>query len=425
MTTGSEGPNGSAALAALAALGRDGARPPTRAELDQGLNALYSRIAADRVRRRAVARWSLVGAAAVAAALLVLQIAAFSGRRAAIPERLTLAYEIEGGRVLEGGYLRESGHAGIRLRFNEGSRFQLMPGTRGRLREVDRGGARVAIEDGTASFEVTPSSDRKWLVEVGPFLVTVKGTAFTVSWDPPSERFELVLRRGEVEVNGPVSGGSLALRAGQRLVISLARGETLITEEQRAESVVDPSGVPASSAAPSAAPGPSATVASSASARGAGARRWTEALARGQWDRILEDVEHAGLEATLDGATSEELFVLADAARYRRRADLARAALLAARRRFPGSPRALDAAFLLGRVEESGGAGAARAVVWYDEYITRAPAGPYAAEALGRKMTLINELSGPAAARPLAEEYLRRFPKGSYAGPARALLRGP
>jgi hypothetical protein len=215
----------------------------------------------------------------------------------------------------------------------------------------------VAIEDGTASFEVTPSSDRKWLVEVGPFLVTVKGTAFTVSWDPPSERFELVLRRGEVEVNGPVSGGSLALRAGQRLVISLARGETLITEEQRAESVVDPSGVPASSAAPSAAPGPSATVASSASARGAGARRWTEALARGQWDRILEDVEHAGLEATLDGATSEELFVLADAARYRRRADLARAALLAARRRFPGSPRALDAAFLLGRVEESGGPG--------------------------------------------------------------------
>jgi len=427
MTTTSEGPTGSAALASLIALGRDGARSPTRAELDQGLNALYSRIAADRVRRRALARWSLVGAAALVATLLVLQVVSLSGRRAATPEPPALAYEIEGGRVLEGGYLRESGHAGIRLKFNEGSRFQFLPGTRGRLRAVDRAGARLAIENGTASFEVTPSSDRRWLVEVGPFLVTVKGTVFTVSWDPSSERFELSLRRGQVEVSGPVSGGSLALRAGQRLVISLARGETLITEEQPEAVVGGPAPPAAASAASSGAAGPtaSAAVAPSASARGAGARRWADAMASGQWDRVLEDVERAGLAATLDSASSEELFALADAARYRRRPDLARAALLAARRRFPGSPRALDAVFLLGRVEESGGGGASRAVAWYDEYLTRAPAGPYAAEALGRKMTVISELHGSAAARPLAEEYLRRFPKGSYAGPARALLRVP
>jgi len=34
---------------------------------------------------------------------------------------------------------------------------------------------------------------------------------------------------------------------------------------------------------------------------------------------------------------------------------------------------------------------------------------------------LTNELKGRALARPLAEEYLRRFPKGGYAGTARAL----
>jgi TolA-binding protein len=156
-----------------------------------------------------------------------------------------------------------------------------------------------------------------------------------------------------------------------------------------------------------------------------GERRWPDKLASGHWDRILEEVERAGVKATLERSSSEDLFALADAARYRRRTDLARAALLAERRRFPGSPRSLDAAFLLGRVEESGERGMHRAVEWYDEYLARAPAGAYAAEALGRKMILTNELEGSATALPVAEEYLRRFPKGSYAGAARALRRAP
>jgi hypothetical protein len=127
----------------------------------------------------------------------------------------------------------------------------------------------------------------------------------------------------------------------------------------------------------------------------------------------------------LEKASSDDLFAVADAARYRRRMDLARAALLAVKKRFPGSSRALDAAFLLGRVEEANERGLVKAVAWYDEYLRRAPRGTYAAEALGRKMTLTNKLEGAEQARPLAEEYLRRFPNGSYAGSARALRRAP
>jgi len=54
-----------------------------------------------------------------------------------------------------------------------------MPGTRSRLRAVDASGARITIEHGAASFQVTPANDRRWQVDVGRFLVTVKGTAFT------------------------------------------------------------------------------------------------------------------------------------------------------------------------------------------------------------------------------------------------------
>jgi len=333
--------------------------------------------------------------------------------------------------------LRESGHTGIKLLFNEGSKFVLMPGTRGRLRAVDPKGARVAIEQGTASFQVTQSSDRRWLVEVGPFLVTVKGTAFMVSWDPSSERFELRLRHGRVVVSGPVSGGDIALRAGQRLVVNLPKAETLIVEEEPEEAIgefVDapaPRAMTPSALRPSfvrdrpAGPNPSAAPVPSAVAKIEGEHRWADELASGHWDRILEDVERTGTKAALEKASSEDLFALADAARYRRRVDLARAALLAERRRFPGSPRAFDAIFLLGRVEESGERGTTQAIAWYDEYLARAPTGAYAAEALGRKMTLTNELGGSAQAQPIAEEYLRRFPRGSYAGSARALRRVP
>jgi TolA-binding protein len=148
-------------------------------------------------------------------------------------------------------------------------------------------------------------------------------------------------------------------------------------------------------------------------------------LASGHWDRILEEVERTGVDAALNGASSEDLFALADAARYRRRTDLAREALLAERRRFPNSPRAIDALFLLGRVDEARGSGMARAIAWYDEYLVRAPTGSYAAEALGRKMIVTMEAGGAVQARAIAEEYLRRFPKGSYAGTARALIRVP
>ncbi|HEX7597625.1 MAG TPA: hypothetical protein VF518_05385, partial [Polyangia bacterium] len=120
-----------------------------------------------------------------------------------------------------------------------------------------------------------------------------------------------------------------------------------------------------------------------------------------------------------------DLLLLADAARYRRRMGLARDALGAERRRFPGSTRALDATFLLGRVEESSDLGAAKALRWYADYLAQAPGGTFASEALGRKLILTRKLEGRAQARPVAEEYLRSFPNGSYAGTARALLRAP
>ena len=442
MTSSGEN-KGRRALAALADLARGSARTPTRTELDGGLRAVRARLGEAAARRRGrvpvIVAWSLAGTLAVTFVLVAVGVVS-PGRWRAPAAPPALSYRIEGGNVIDGGYLRQSGRAGLKLLFAEGTEFILMPGTRSRLRAVDASGARIAIEDGSASFRVTPTpaGDHRWQVDVGPFLVTVKGTVFTVSWDAATERFELKLRHGRVTVSGPMTGtttgGEIVLRAGQRLLVDLPRGETLISE-QTPDELAAASAAPVRPAEPPAerpstgvdrSAGPGDKPAATAPARKVdGERGWAAALAAGRLDRILSEAERAGVKATLDGASSDDLLALADAARYRRRTDLAREALLAERRRFPDSPRSLEAAFLLGRVEEANDHGLARAVEWYDEYLTRAPAGTYASEALGRKMTLTRKLEGASRARPIAEEYLRRFPGGTYAGPARAFVRVP
>jgi ferric-dicitrate binding protein FerR (iron transport regulator) len=426
MTSGGCDPPGRLAVT-LAELAFEAVTPPTEPELERGLSAVRVRLAAARSRRRLRRRASLAWATAtLLVAATFCGVSALRNRWPTAQPPVALE-RIEHGALLDGGYLSESGHGGIRLSFNEGSSFVLTPGTRGRLREVAKDGARFSLENGAASFQITPNAARRWFVEAGPFLVTVKGTIFSVLWDPVTERFELMLRRGQVVVDGPVAGGGIPLRAGQHLIIALSKAETIITEgisEDTAPRQVASSGPPAPKPAAATKHASVAVAPARPTARtGAGGLGWAQLLAVGRWDRILAEVDRAGLDATLGSASSEDLLALADAARYRRRADLARAALLAQQRRFPGSAGALTTSFLLGRVEELSPDGAARAIALYDEYLARAPRGNFAAEALGRKMILTKDLGGRSEARPIAERYLLQFPSGSYAGAARALAR--
>jgi hypothetical protein len=417
-------------LATLTSLARESMPSATSAQLGRGWATVSSRLASRDVRRRLFLRVSWAGAAACGVTLLALGIVSWSRAHLHSAAPPALVYRIEGGSVLDGGYLRESGSEGVRIRFAEGTEFALAPGARGRLRSVDSAGARIAIETGSASVQVTPRSEAKWLIDAGPFLVTVKGTVFNLSWDPAAEKFELTMQHGQVLVTGPVSQDGIALRAGQRLAVNLPKKETLITELKKEEAW--PGAAPAAPTVDLPTERPAAPEAAAvfappppAGGKGSERRRWAEALAAGDWDQILADVDRMGAKRILAEASNEELSVVADAARYRRRVVLAREALLAERRRFPGSARALDAAFQLGRLEELNERGTARALAWYEEYLRQAPTGTYAAEALGRKMMATSKLQGASRAQPIAEQYLRRFPSGTYAGAARALLNGP
>jgi TolA-binding protein len=135
---------------------------------------------------------------------------------------------------------------------------------------------------------------------------------------------------------------------------------------------------------------------------------------------VVAAAELAGIGAAITSRSAPELKALAQAARYTGRTALALRAWHAIRQRFPGHPAAQQAAFFLGRIhDQQGQAGEARR--WLGVYLTEAPSGVYASEALGRQMML--QQKGPAdVAQRSARQYLDRFPNGAYAKAARSIL---
>jgi hypothetical protein len=414
--------------AALAALARRELGQLAPAAQERGLGAVRARLA---LRRRRWA-WSLgIGglAAAAAMALVVPRLVHRRGEHEGPP----LAFQVDDAALSSDGVIQAAAGMAPALRFGDGTVIAFRPGTQGRLASVDARGAHVAISDGTAAVSVVPRPHARWQIDAGPFSIHVHGTVFTAAWNAAEKRLDVKLQRGAVSVDGPLATGAISMRTGQRLTVSLRESRVLLRPMDEDDAPVA-AAEPTEAAAPAPAPvtrapaprGPEHALREPRENREPREVRpahaaWPAALAAGDFAAIVDEASR-DLVHVLRTASSEDLAALADAARYQRQDDLARRALEAQRQRFHGSPRATDAAFFLGRLDENGGGGLIRALHWYDRYLEEAPSGPYAAEALGRRMVALRELYGVTAARPVAESYVHRFPRGSYAGAAQALL---
>jgi hypothetical protein len=304
------------------------------------------------------------------------------------------------------------------LSFSDGTRIEMAPRARGRVMALNARGGRIAIEDGRAHVDVAHRAGAEWLFQAGPFAITVHGTAFTVGWSASDAHFELRMETGVVSVKGPVSGGEIVLRAGETLSIGLRDGPSTASEPDLPESTAPIS--PAVRATGTAPPEPGRDV-----RRMRAQESWPLQLAEGRAGDVIKDARRLGLPGVLATRSNEDLAALADAARYRRDPGLAREALLAQRDRFPGSTRAVEASFLLGRLADESTDGPARALGWYDRYLQEAPRGAYVSEALGRKMMVLERAHRREEAAAIATTYLQRFPRGTYAAAAEALARAP
>ena len=106
--------------------------PMTPAQRESGLDSVRVRLAAHERQRVRLLRLSAVGMGAGMVACALWWIV--SGARVAGSQTESLTYRVEGGEIVDGGYLHSLGSSGARLRFVEGSELEFLPGARGRLR---------------------------------------------------------------------------------------------------------------------------------------------------------------------------------------------------------------------------------------------------------------------------------------------------
>ena len=324
-----------------------------------------------------------------------------------------------------------------RVLFSDEFRLGIEPSTKIRVLGTDVRGAHVAIADGSIDVFVKPRRDSSWRFEAGPFSIMLRGTAFRLGFEAAEGRLDLSVKTGAVDVRGARADRVLTLRGGESLELfaNPPREAPIaipvqVTQESRQPEVPTTLPLPTPLETPQA-----SLIAAKLAAHGGPGRLamhdgvshpvpWSALIAEGDFSAIVQDAERRGLDVTLARGSALDLITLGDAARYTRKYEMARQALLALRARFPGSDRAKDAAFFLGRLSEVGPASSDTALTWYDTYLGEASRGPYASEALGRKLTLLVRMDRERA-RTVARTYLQRFPEGNQAEFARSVAESP
>jgi TolA-binding protein len=287
--------------------------------------------------------------------------------------------------------------------------------------QIGPGGAALTLERGHIEAHVVHREASRWQVAAGPFVVHVTGTRFKVGWDPQAEKLAVSVSEGRVEVTG---GGQPAhqLLAGSTLELSMGAGIDVKSAHELSEVVAAPSAEPNDLAAPETARDEDELL---------GTRRvvghkpdFRELSTAGHYREALTVVEQLGFGQQCESSSARDLLTLGSTARLAGRADRAREAYLAARRRFPASSEAGISAFSLGRLASDAGH-ATDAIAWFKRYLTEQPSGPLAREAAGRLLELLHQGGNEAAAREAATRYLQRYPTGPHAALAQSLLARP
>jgi hypothetical protein len=384
----------------------DGERP----EIDRaGLRARVVAAHEASQPRPVVSRWAFGGfaaAAAVAATMAIIRLGWWS----------TPTFTVAGQHGEVGEWLATSATEQLPLDFSEGTHVDIAAGSRARVEEVSRHGARVVVERGALSAHVTHRPEAAWHFAAGPFDVLVVGTSLSVNWDPTSGMFELGVQRGSVMVKGPLIKAAQEVRAGERCRVDLAQQSMNLEEVAKAGPPAPDLNLMPQPEAPAESAASAATNRAAVPSSGAA---WLALAHDGKYRDAIAAAERTGLGRIYQSASSDDLLELARSARLAGREDVEHDALMACRQHYKGQPSAAKAAYLLGRA-----AGPKDAVQWFETYLREQPSGMLAREAAGRLIESHQRAGNIAGARQAAARYLASYPDGPQAATARALLAG-
>jgi transmembrane sensor len=350
----------------------------------------------------------------------------------------------------EGTWMEPAATGSLPIRFEGGTTFNLREKTAVRIASSNEEKVEIELKGGEILADVKGNGKTRWIISAGPYQVHVIGTVFTTLWDEALSLLEVSVQKGAVVVHGKGIGEQgVSVAAGDHLKIDnaivlvsiesakvAARGtagfsttgqtDSLGSEADPKQRDVEP-GVDAehekisSKARSHDSPRQKVSV-QRRDEDEKSAPTWKDFYKTKDFDKAISTAEKLGLYELMTSLDHEDLWQLANAARYARKGKISTDILLAIRKRFGGYRRAEAATFLLGRVAlelENDPAGARQ---WFETYLKESPNGSLSEEALGRLVDACGQAGRQEEARQKATLYLTRYPDGLFAELARSVL---
>ena len=411
---------------------------PSAARCEAQKRAWLSHVGSSRERTgpSPVMIFAALSAAAGVAILIVLGTMV-----AGQPEEKPMAFWV--GQVEEQGSAGKWVHAEqgseVPIRFDNGSRMALEAQSAARVVESTQDKVDVNLSSGKLNADIKGNGRTSWIVNAGPYKVSVLGTEFDVDWNNTTSTLGVSVTRGKVLVQGGhLNEHGIRLVAGKRLIANGLDGSVALEsigagaqelaskgpEEEAVESI--PQALEEEDDSLTETETPSVKVV------GAGVGRvaiedekdaaWIRLCDERDYKGAVSAAEEVGIDKLVGSLERDDLWKLASAARYAHRPAVSTRVYVAVRERFPGTPRAATSAFMLGRMALDEKASPEEARKWFSVYLDEAPSGPLAEEALGRLMDACDKSGREEEAERRARAYLSRYQDGLFAKLAKSIL---
>ncbi len=281
--------------------------------------------------------------------------------------------------------------------FPDGSHaFLLKPHTLIRMEALSDDLLELTMTAGEARFDVQPNPQRLFRVRTDDLRIEVLGTSFTVAEAPESTR--VTVHRGRVAV---YQGGNRH-ELGPNMTFTFD-GDRAVVEGQEREERADRGARPAKHKKHRAKKQPKKRSVDSVD------HRWKSLAEQGDYNAAYQAMS-GGKSAVEDDTT--ELMLAADVARLTGHPREAAGYLEQVVAKHRAHPRALLAAFTLGRIRQHELDDPLSAAAAFHDAYSLAPSGSLAEDALAHEVECWAQAGAKDQAKARATEYLERYPNG-------------
>ncbi|MCP4603684.1 MAG: hypothetical protein GY847_24730 [Proteobacteria bacterium] len=303
--------------------------------------------------------------------------------------------------------------------FPEGSKIDLLEDTGARIVEMTPRVRTVQIEHGSARMDVKHQQDVLWVVRAGPYSVEVTGTAFDIGWAPKKGELHLTMRKGHVRVRGPGVEEPMTVVAGNVLTAwsSNARIELVGNAKGKfqtgAGEETPPKNVKPAREVPEIEPVVD-------SRHGTFPKRNTDKSKETVRKKSAITKKEQNADSSL--LTCAQLWKQSNELRFAGDHDEAQKSFGQLRDSCPGTPKAVMASLILGRMAFDIAKDYTVAEMWFDTYLAESHGNGPIREVRGRLLECSVRLNRNKRATEEAIKYLAQYPDGPHAAIAKDVL---